>query len=72
MIIKILNGLKIIRRKLTLKQAITIVTSQALSILYYASRAWLTPSLGRKEMDAVETLSISRPCKLSCETTGKG
>jgi len=55
-VIRILNGLKIIRRKLTLKQATTIVTSQALSILYYGSCAWLTPSLGKKEMAAVESI----------------
>lgn len=55
-VIRILNGLKIIRRKLTLKQATAVVTSQALSILYYASCAWLTPSLGKKEMNAVESI----------------
>jgi len=56
-ITRVLNGLKIIRRKLNFKQAITIVTAQALSILYYASSAWLTvPSLGRKEMNALESI----------------
>jgi len=41
---------------MALKQAITVVTSQALSILNYASCAWLTPTLGREEMDEVETI----------------
>jgi len=52
----IINGLRIIRRKLSFKQAITVVTSQALSILYYASSAWLTPSIGRKEMSSLESI----------------
>jgi len=55
-ITRVLNGLKIIRRKLNFKQAITIVTTQALSILYYASSAWVTPSIGRKEMNALESI----------------
>lgn len=55
-ITRILNGLKIIRRKLTLKRATTIITAQALSIMYYAFSAWLTPSLGRKEIDDFEKI----------------
>jgi len=55
-ILRIIGGLKILRRKLTFNQAVTIVTSQALSILYYASPAWLTPALGKKEMTALESI----------------
>jgi len=47
-ILKLLNGLKIIRRKLSLKQLLTIVTSQVFSILYYASPVWLMPEVSKK------------------------
>jgi len=33
-----------------------LLIPQALSILYYASCAWLTPILGRREMDEVEKI----------------
>jgi len=55
-IVRIINGLKIIRRKLALKQAINVVTAQALSILYYASPAWLTPNIGKKELKDIEKI----------------
>jgi len=32
------------------------VTDQAMSILYYASAAWLAQALGRKEMDTLERI----------------
>jgi len=50
------NGIKLIRRKLTRKQAITVVTAQALSILYYASIVWLTPHISKKQEGRVESL----------------
>lgn len=48
----IINGLRIIRRKLSFKQSV------ALSIIYYASSAWLTKSLGRKEMGMLERIHL--------------
>jgi len=59
-ILKTIGGLKILRQNLTLKQAVTIVTSQALSILYYASPAWLTPALRKKEMISLESIHYTR------------
>lgn len=55
-ILKLLNGLKIIRRKLDLKQTMTIVTSQVFSILYYASPVWLTPAVSKQTIKEVEKL----------------
>jgi len=55
-IVKITSGLKLIRRKLNLKQAINIVTAQALSILYYASPAWFTPNIGKRELSDIERI----------------
>jgi len=46
---KIVNGLKIIRRKVTFKQAVTLVTAQILLIIYYTFSAWFTPAIGKKE-----------------------
>jgi len=54
----IINGLRIIRRKLSFKQSVPAVTAQALSIIYYASSAWLTKSLGRKEMGMLERIHL--------------
>jgi len=50
------NGIKLIRRKLSKNQAITVVTAQALSILYYASVVWLTPYISRKQERRVESI----------------
>jgi len=55
-IVKITSGLKLIRRKLNLKQAINVVTAQALSILYYASPSWLTPNIGKRELIDIERI----------------
>jgi len=66
-IIRIINGLKIIRRKLTFKQAITIVTSQALSILYYACPAWLSPSIGKSEMKDLESIHFKALRVVVCD-----
>jgi len=53
---RIISGLKIIRRKLSFKQTLNVVTAQVFSILYYASPAWLTPAIGRAEMDNIERI----------------
>jgi len=45
-----------VRNKLTQKQAITIVTAQIFSILYYASCVWPVPSLNRKTYCIVESM----------------
>jgi len=42
---KVVGGVRMVRNKLTEKQATTIVTAQIFSILYYACCVWLTPSL---------------------------
>jgi len=55
-ILRLINGLRIIRRKLNEKQSLTVVTAQVFSILYYASPVWLTPSIGREVMKDVESL----------------
>jgi len=53
---KVVGGVRIIRNKLTEKQATTIVTAQIFSILYYACCVWLTPSLNKKILGTVESL----------------
>jgi len=50
------NGIKLIRRKLEIKQALTVVTAQALSILYYGSVVWLTPGLRKTQLKALESM----------------
>jgi len=52
----VINGIKLIRRKLTLNQSIKVVTAQAMSLLYYGSVFWLTPSLSQKNMNLVERI----------------
>jgi len=47
-ILKIINGLKIIGRKVNEQQILTVVTSQKFSIPYYASPVWLTPSTSKE------------------------
>jgi len=42
---KIVNGLRIIRRKFNSKQLSQIVTSQVFGVMYYGAATWLTPSL---------------------------
>lgn len=54
--IPIYNGIKIIRRKLSLKQTLTIVTAQALTVLYYGVCIWLTPVILRSQLQKVERL----------------
>jgi len=53
---QIISGLKLIRCKLTFKQALNVVTAQLFSIIYYASPAWLTPAICRTERDDIERL----------------
>jgi len=53
-ILKLINGLKIIREKMNLKQ--TVVTSQVFPTLYHASPVWLTLVLGKHEVKEVEKL----------------
>jgi len=55
-IMKVIGGVRIVRNKLTEKQATSIVTAQIFSILYYACSVWLTPSLNRKTLCRVESL----------------
>jgi len=55
-LIRILNGLKIIRKKFTRKQFKKIVTSQVYGILYYASVVWLNPELSSSNIKSVERL----------------
>jgi len=55
-IAKIQCGIKIIRRKLNFKQTLVIVTSQALSVLYYASVVWLTPHIAKTLLKLVERM----------------
>jgi len=66
-ILKTIGGLKILRRKLTFKQAVTVVTSQALSILYYASPAWLTPAIGKKELTSLESIHYKALRVIVCD-----
>jgi len=55
-ILKLLNGMKIIRKKMTLKQSLMVVTSQVFSVLYYASPVWLTPSVSSRIIKEVEKI----------------
>jgi len=66
-ILKVIGGLRIIRRKLTFRQAVTIVMSQVLSILYYASPAWLTPSIGKKELTLLESIHFKALRVVVCD-----
>lgn len=45
-ITKVLNGIKIVKRKFETDQLKKIVTAQVFSILYYCDVVWLNPSLG--------------------------
>jgi len=52
----LLCGLRILRRKITEKQAISLVTAQVFSVLYYACTVWLTPNLNRAVLKKVESI----------------
>jgi len=60
-ILRLINGLRIIRRKLNEKQSLTVVTAQVFPILYYVSPVWSTPSIGREIMKDVERLHFKAP-----------
>jgi len=51
-----LYGVKMVKNKLTQKQATQVVTAHIFSILYYACAVWLTPSIGRKNMGTIGSL----------------
>jgi len=46
----------VIRKKLTKKEAISVVTAQVFSLLYYACCVWLTPALNKKTLKIIESL----------------
>jgi len=48
--------MKIIRKKMTFKQSLTVVTSQVFSVFYYASPVWLTPSVSSRVIKEVEKI----------------
>lgn len=45
----------------------TIVTLQALSILYYTSPAWLTPAIGKKELTSLESIHFKALRVIVCD-----
>jgi len=53
---RLLCGLRMVRHKFTEIQAKTLVTAQALSILYYAAPAWLSPHLWGSDLRRLETV----------------
>jgi len=55
-VVKIIGGIRVIRKKLTKKEAISIVTAQVFSLLYYACCVWLTPVINKKVLKTVESL----------------
>jgi len=50
----LMQGLRIIRRKLDFNETLTLVTAQVLSVLYYGCQIWLTPNLLKSEMRKAE------------------
>jgi len=55
-IMKVIGGVRMIRNKLTPKQATSVVTAQIFSVLYYACCVWLTPVLSKKCLNTIEGL----------------
>jgi len=55
-VVKIIGGIRVIRKKLTKREAITVVTAQVFSLLYYACCVWLTPAINKKTLKTVESL----------------
>jgi len=55
-VVKVIGGIRVIRKKLTKKEAISIVTAQVFSLLYYACCVSLTPALNKKSLRIVESL----------------
>jgi len=58
-ITRVINGLKIIRKKFTRNQFKNIVTSQVYGVLYYGSVVWLNPSLSKTNMKNIERMHYS-------------
>jgi len=54
----LLCGLRILRRKVTEKQAVCLVTAQVFSVLYYACTVWLTSHLNRTVFKKVESIHL--------------
>jgi len=54
--VRVINGIKLLRRKLTKAQCITICTAQLLSILYYGAAVWMTPHLCAKAWKKIESI----------------
>jgi len=53
---RLLCGLRMVRHKFTEVQAKSLVTAQALSILYYAAPAWLSPHLQGADLRRLESV----------------
>jgi len=55
-IMKLISGMKIIRKKMSFQQSLSVKTTQVFSILYYASPVWLTPSTESRVLKEVEKI----------------
>jgi len=53
---KILNGIRIVKRKFEPSQLKKIVTSQVFSILYYCDTVWLNPSIGHENLNKLRRI----------------
>jgi len=53
---KVVGGIRMIRKKLNKTEAVSIVTAQLFSVLYYACCVWLTPSLIKKQLGIIKSL----------------
>jgi len=68
---KVMGGARIIRNKLTEKQATSIVAAQIFLILFYACCIWLAPSLNRKTFGIVESLHYRALHQIICDCRQK-
>jgi len=55
-VMKTVGGVRMVRNKLSQKEATSVVTAQVFSVLYYACCVWLTPSINKKVLGTVEKL----------------
>jgi len=62
-IIRILNGLRIIKRKFNHDQMKTLITSQVFGVLYYGSIVWLNPSLSANNIKKLDRIHYAA-CRL--------
>jgi len=62
---KILNGIKIIKKKFTMEQRRSIVTSQVFGVLYYAAACWLTPNLSNVNFRKLNKIHYAA-CRIIC------